>query len=117
MAQLEKLHKCYDRLRQSPSWRFARGLVYLPRTIGRTLRWPLMRAAFHRNGRPRGWLRPLMRHPATERSSAQIPDSILDAQKQMILVVSHPDSILDTQKQTILVVSHDATRSGAPFSR
>ena len=34
-------------------------LIHLPRTIGRTLRWPFFRSAYHKSGRPRGWLRQL----------------------------------------------------------
>jgi hypothetical protein len=34
-------------------------LIHFPRTIGRLLRWPFIRIAFHKNGRPRGWLRRL----------------------------------------------------------
>jgi O-antigen biosynthesis protein len=32
-------------------------LIHLPRTIGRILRQPITRAAYHKSGRPRGWLR------------------------------------------------------------
>ena len=39
-------------------WRFVDGLVHFPRTVGRVLRWPFVRIGFHKNGRPRGWLRP-----------------------------------------------------------
>ena len=34
-------------------------LVHFPRTVGRVLRRPFVRLAFHKNGRPRGWLRRL----------------------------------------------------------
>src|ERR1700722_318832 len=123
MAFPEKLHKCYDRLPGSLGWRFARGLSHLPRTIGRTLRWPLIRIAFHSDGRPRGWLRPLMHHPATQRSSpktvdlSRLADSIPAENRpgEILDALEKPDSILDPQKKTILVVSHDATRSGAPI--
>jgi O-antigen biosynthesis protein len=33
------------------------GLIHLPRTIGRILRQPIIRAAYHKSGHPRGWLR------------------------------------------------------------
>jgi glycosyltransferase involved in cell wall biosynthesis len=33
------------------------GLIHLPRTIGRILRQLITRAAYHKSGRPRGWLR------------------------------------------------------------
>ena len=34
-------------------------LIHFPRAIGRLIRRPFIRIAFHKNGRPRGWLRPL----------------------------------------------------------
>jgi O-antigen biosynthesis protein len=34
-------------------------LIHLPRTIGRTLRWPFSRSSYHKSGGPRGWLRQL----------------------------------------------------------
>jgi GT2 family glycosyltransferase len=36
-------------------------LIHFPRTIGRLIRRPFIRIAFHKNGRPRGWLRGLRR--------------------------------------------------------
>jgi len=48
------------------------GLIHLPRTIGRTLRWPFIRIAFHKNGRPRGWLRRLRRR---EQRRGKIPSA------------------------------------------
>ena len=58
VAQDERYHK----LTRSISWRFASGLIHLPRAIGRSLRWPFARAAFHKSGRPRGWLRAFTPH-------------------------------------------------------
>ena len=40
---------------------FFDSLIHFPRPIGRLLRRPFIRIAFHKNGRPRGWLRRLRR--------------------------------------------------------
>jgi GT2 family glycosyltransferase len=45
---------------------FFDGLFHLPRTIGRLLRRPFTRIAYHKSGRPRGWLRRLRREQRRE---------------------------------------------------
>jgi GT2 family glycosyltransferase/glycosyltransferase involved in cell wall biosynthesis len=45
---------------------FLNELIHVPRTIGRVLRRPFIHMAFHKSGRPRGWLRRL-------RSSSHVP--------------------------------------------
>jgi glycosyltransferase involved in cell wall biosynthesis/SAM-dependent methyltransferase len=56
-ARLATLQGRFDRVTRSFRWRFVDGSVHFPRTVGRVLRWPFIRIAFHKNGRPRGWLR------------------------------------------------------------
>ncbi len=51
---------------------FFDSLIHFPRTIGRLLRRPFVRIAFHKNGRPRGWLRRLRRR---EQRRGNIPSA------------------------------------------
>ncbi len=123
MAQLDQLHKRYDRLTRSLGRRFFRGLAHLPRTIGHALRWPFVRIAFHGSGGPRGWLRPLIPHSANRRSTPKVLNlsrrevSIPADERRGVVrdARERPDWSLDAQKKTILIVSHEATRSGAPI--
>jgi glycosyltransferase involved in cell wall biosynthesis len=113
IAKLVQLHKDSDTLTRSLGWRSARCFAHLRRAIGRSLRGPFVRIAFHKNGRPRGWLRPLTGHSDPGRSRQPIPD--LSRQEESIPAEDRPDAILDARKKTILVISHEATRSGAPI--
>ena len=57
-AEILQLHQKLDKLQRS----WPRKMIYLPRQIGRVLRWPFARLAFHKNGKPRGWVRKIMFH-------------------------------------------------------
>jgi glycosyltransferase involved in cell wall biosynthesis/SAM-dependent methyltransferase len=95
-ARLDALQGRFDEVTRSFRWRLVDGLVHLPRTVGRILRRPFVRVAFHKDRRPRGPLR------GSGSKSGATPASLE--------IVS-----LDRRKATILVVSHQASRSGAPI--
>ena len=118
-----------------------RRLAHLPRTVGRLFRWPVVRIAFHKNGRPRGWLRGLGFQSGAGQTVKTVgrissEQSLLGGQSATgtlgegtLLVGQRAPSVFhenappaparrvafDTQKKTILVVSHEASRTGAPI--
>lgn len=108
-----------DKVMRSRGLRTVEGLMHFPRSAGRTLRWPFARAAFHRNGKARGWLRGLGYNsrpigPAAEAASLgpldHPPAPAAEALPPPRLPVP-----LDESKPTILIVAHEASRSGAPI--
>ena len=130
------------KLTRSFRWRFVDGAVHFPRSVGRVLRWPFIRVAYHKNGRPRGWLRRLRSRSgkpqstgervdlrASERMllSGQTAEPISSAETLSIeqkpestssegtLQAPSPTAALDELKATVLVVAHEASRSGAPI--
>ena len=117
-----------DSLSRSGRRPFA-NVIHLPRTVGRWLRWPFARIAFHKNGRPRAWILSLMANRRPGRPDGQIqalsisvepapteerPDAILAAPTSSMRQEGSV-AIIDARKRTILVISHEATRSGAPI--
>jgi glycosyltransferase involved in cell wall biosynthesis/ubiquinone/menaquinone biosynthesis C-methylase UbiE len=117
---LQGLQRRYDKLTRSFRWRFVDGLTHLPRTAGRAVRWPFVRVAFHKNGRPRGWLRRLgFKSRATGLANEGVsrvghrPESTLSG--AALRTEDLTAAVLDRQKATILVVSHEASRTGAPI--
>lgn len=117
VAELALLQKRFDKFSQSLSWQFVDGLVHIPRSVGRLSRWPFVRVAFHKNGRPRGWLQRLSVYSGSpqERTLLGGRSAELTSIEATLQIPRGPASILDTQKATILVVAHEATRSGAPI--
>ena len=121
-ARLNLLQDRFDKLTRSFTWRLADRLVHLPRSAGRAVRWPIRRIAFHKNGRPRGWLRRLTFHFGDTQSAGKGLGKASDAQMHSGAHNTMPDLhvpaagvALDAGKPTILVVAHEATRSGAPI--
>jgi glycosyltransferase involved in cell wall biosynthesis/SAM-dependent methyltransferase len=136
-ARLATLQGRFDRVTRSFRWRFVDGAIHFPRTGGRVLRWPFVRIAFHKNGRPRGWLRGIgfrSAGPASLRSSEQLlfggqtanpiasGDALLLEQSRestsseiALQTAVLTATVLDRRKATILVVSHEASRTGAPI--
>ncbi len=57
-AEIDGLNRQIGRQRQSLGYRF----THAPRQIGRWLRAPFARLAFHKSGKPRGWIRKLLFH-------------------------------------------------------
>jgi glycosyltransferase involved in cell wall biosynthesis/ubiquinone/menaquinone biosynthesis C-methylase UbiE len=119
-ATLDALQGRYDKLTRSFRWRFVDGLVHLPRTAGRAVRWPFIRVAFHKNGRPRGWVRRLgFKSRATGLANEGVsPVGHSDETTSSGATLRTADlaaSVLDRRKATILVVSHEASRTGAPI--
>jgi glycosyltransferase involved in cell wall biosynthesis/ubiquinone/menaquinone biosynthesis C-methylase UbiE len=119
-GRYDKLQGRYDKLTRSLRWRFVDGLVHLPRTAGRAVRWPFIRVAFHKNGRPRGWLRRLgFKSRATGLANEGVsrvghsPESTLSG--AALRTADLTAAVLDRPKATILVVSHEASRTGAPI--
>ena len=122
-ARLNALQGRFDKLTRSFRWRFVDGVVHFPRTVGRTLRWPFVRAAFHKNGRPRGWLRGL---GLKSKTTAGVRETVTPAPQsgqeatptsgeRWLQPSGRPASVFDDRKPTILVVSHEASRTGAPI--
>jgi ubiquinone/menaquinone biosynthesis C-methylase UbiE len=128
-ARLVSLQDRYDKLTRSFRWRFVDGVVHFPRTTSRSLRRPFMRVAFHKNGRPRGWIRGLGFKPKATRAIQEIVSPIADnradrvrqaadpasSERRSVQTAGGPSSAFDDRKATILVVSHEASRSGAPI--
>ena len=135
-AALAVLQGRLDKVTRSFAWRFVNGAIHFPRTVGRALRRPFARVAFHKNGRPRAWLRRLrsrLGEPQSAGSTAgmfvggqsarQIPTAdafSLTQSRDLIsgegaLQAPSPSAALDGRKATILVVAHEASRSGAPI--
>ncbi len=113
VAKLAILQNQFDKFRRSLSWRFVDGLIHLPRSVGRLSRWPFVRVAFHKNGRPRSWFRRLRVHSGSTQSTGAV---YLSSRKQTLFSgQSGSASALDERKATILVVTHDASRTGAPI--
>jgi glycosyltransferase involved in cell wall biosynthesis/ubiquinone/menaquinone biosynthesis C-methylase UbiE len=134
VAGLDALQGRYDKLARSFRWRFVDGLVHLPRTVGRAVRWPFIRVAFHKNDRPRGWLRRLRSRSTEPQSTGPSEEALFGGQhaapipraetlsltqspesSEETLQVHGPSVALDGGKATILVVAHEASRSGAPI--
>ncbi len=105
-----------DKVIASFLWRAIDRLTYFPRSSGRVLRRPFERIAFHKSGRPRGWLRRL--GYGSTRAGAQVsgltPDFFAMIGAQSVTANSAMKSF-DGAKDTILVVAHEGTRSGAPI--
>jgi glycosyltransferase involved in cell wall biosynthesis/ubiquinone/menaquinone biosynthesis C-methylase UbiE len=135
-GRYDKLQGRHDKLTRSFRWRFVDGLVHLPRTAGRAVRWPFIRVAFHKNGPPRGWLRRLGSRSAEPQSTGPSEEAPFGGQNagpipraetlsltqspestssEETLQVHSPSVALDGRKATILVVAHEASRSGAPI--
>ena len=118
-ARLDALQGRHDKLTRSFRWRFVDGLVHLPRTGGRAVRWPFTRVAFHKNGRPRGWLRRLgfksRANALADKGVSPVGPSHESAAGQGTLQAHGPAAGLDVRKATILIVAHEASRSGAPI--
>jgi glycosyltransferase involved in cell wall biosynthesis len=119
-GRYDKLQGRYDKRTRSFRWRFVDGLVHLPRTAGRAVRWPFIRVAFHKNGRPRGWLRRLgFKSRATGLANEGVsrvghsPESTSSG--AALRTADLTAAVLDRRKATILVVSHEASRTGAPI--
>ena len=117
VAELALLQKRFEKFSQSLSWQFVDGLVHIPRSVGRLSRWPFVRVAFHKNGRPRGWLQRLSVYSGSpqERTLLRGRSAELTSIEATLQIPRGPATVLDTQKATILVVAHEATRSGAPI--
>ena len=126
-ARLNSLQGRFDKLTRSFRWQFVDGVVHFPRTFGRAVRWPFMRVAFHKNGRPRGWLRGLgvkskatgagreTVNPTSGNRAAQNGQEVGPTSGERSLqTAGRPAAVIDDQKSTILVVSHEASRTGAP---
>ena len=75
VAKLAELQRRFGKLTRSFRWRLVDELVHLPRTAGRVSRWPFVRAAFHKNGRPRGWLRRLGHSKAMQSTAEAVYSS------------------------------------------
>jgi len=119
-AKLNSLQGRYDNLTRSLRWRFVDGMVHLARSGGRAVRWPFTRVAFHKNGRPRGWLRRLgFKSRATglanEGISAVGHSHESTSSGTALRAPDLPTPVLDRRKATILIVSHEASRTGAPI--
>jgi glycosyltransferase involved in cell wall biosynthesis/SAM-dependent methyltransferase len=141
-AEFAGLQGRFDKLTQSLRWRLFDNVVHLPRAVGRFVRWPVVRIAFHKSGRPRGWLRglgfksgPIQTEGAIARISGERAllgvQSAAGTSGEGTLLVEQgapsvclekapaaPDMsvrVFDPQKKTILIVSHDASRTGAPI--
>ena len=115
----DKLQGRHDTLTRSFRWRFVDGLIHLPRTVGRAVRWPFTGVAFHKNGRPRGWLRRLgfksRANALANKGVSPVGPNHEFAAGQGTLQTHGPDAGLDVRKATILIVAHEASRSGAPI--
>ena len=127
-AQLEVLQGRFDKVTSSFAWRSIDGAVHFPRTVGRVLRWPFVRVAYHKNGRPRAWLRRLSSNSGERHSTKSSTQMLIDqpgtnpnletAGSSSIELTSRaerPYLAIDVRKATILIVAHEATRSGAPI--
>ena len=128
-ARLASLQDGYDKLTRSFRWRFVDGAVHFPRAASRSLRWPFMRVTFHKNGRPRGWLRRLgfqskatvdVRKTVSPTTDGRVaPDGQevdpAPGERRSVQTEGGPGSVFDDRKATILIVSHEASRSGAPI--
>jgi glycosyltransferase involved in cell wall biosynthesis/SAM-dependent methyltransferase len=129
-AKLEVLQGQFDTVTQSFAWRFVDEAVHFPRTVGRVLRGPFVRVAYHKNGRPRSWLRRLRYMSGAPQAaggsgqmfigqqdgwpnpSAETPSLTPSAGSPR---AERPSLAIDVRKATILIVAHEATRSGAPI--
>ena len=141
-AKFAVLQGRFDKLTRSIRWRFVEGVAHLPRTVGRLLRWPVVRIAFHKSGRPRGWVRGLGLQSGAGQTVKTVgrissEQSLLGGQSATgtlgegtLLVGQRAPSVFhenapaapdacgvafDPQKKTILIISHEASRTGAPI--
>jgi len=127
-VRLAGLQGRFDKVTRSFRWRFVDGLVHFPRTVGRVLRWPFVRVAFHKSGRPRGWFRRsgfqssairVSRETANltsgERTRDRGQNAEMTSSEATLQTADAAAFVLDRRKATILVVSHEASRTGAPI--